>query len=93
MAELITEPTTSSCCSPAAQETCCAPESKSECCGADNAGNGCGCAASRAEADELVHQLRQEAEAKRINERRAQSVREIEQSCRRYGWWFPQDRR
>ena len=50
-------------------------------------------AASRAEADELVHQLRQEAEAKRINERRAQSVREIEQSCRTYGWWFPQDRR
>ena len=48
MAELITEPTTSSCCSPAAQETCCEPQAKSECCGAENAGNGCGCAASEA---------------------------------------------
>lgn len=40
---------TSSCCSPAAQETCCEPEAKSECCGAADGSCGCGNPAAVAE--------------------------------------------
>ena len=44
MAELETvEAKTTSCCSPAAQETCCEPEAKAECCGEGRHGAGCGC--------------------------------------------------
>ncbi len=39
MAEL----TTSSCCSPAAQESCCEPAAKAGCCGATETEGGCGC--------------------------------------------------
>ena len=48
MAELTTEPETSSCCSPAAQETCCEPSEKSACCGTSAAGGSCGCSAGQA---------------------------------------------
>jgi hypothetical protein len=48
-------------------------------------------AAARVEADELVQQLRQETEAKRIRERREQSAREIREACERDGVWFPSD--
>jgi ubiquinone/menaquinone biosynthesis C-methylase UbiE len=44
MAEL----TTSSCCSPAAQETCCEPSEKSACCGTSAAAGTCGCSAGQA---------------------------------------------
>jgi arsenite methyltransferase len=47
MAELTTAPETSSCCSPAAQETCCEPSDKSACCGASAAGGSCGCSAGQ----------------------------------------------
>jgi len=42
MAEL---ETTSSCCSPTAQDACCEPTDKAECCGTD--GSSCGCSAGR----------------------------------------------
>ena len=47
MAELTTDSTdtTSSCCSPAAQETCCEPSDKDACCGTAAVGGECGCAA------------------------------------------------
>jgi SAM-dependent methyltransferase len=47
MAELTTDSaeTTSSCCSPTAQETCCEPSDKESCCGTSAAGGECGCAA------------------------------------------------
>src|SRR5919109_4822327 len=50
MAELTTDSaeTTSSCCSPAAQETCCEPSDKDACCGTAAAGGECGCAAGQA---------------------------------------------
>ncbi len=47
MAELTTAPETSSCCSPAAQETCCEPSGKSACCGTSAAGGSCGCSAGQ----------------------------------------------
>ena len=62
MADLISEPSTSDCCSPAAQETCCEPEAKSDCCGAANARDGCGCAEGQAiatEADDVRERVRQ----------------------------------
>jgi arsenite methyltransferase len=48
MAELTTAPDTSSCCSPAAQETCCDPSEKGACCGTSAAGGSCGCSAGQA---------------------------------------------
>jgi SAM-dependent methyltransferase len=48
MAELTTVPETSSCCSPAAQDTCCDPSEKSACCGTSAAGGTCGCSAGPA---------------------------------------------
>jgi SAM-dependent methyltransferase len=46
MAELTTDPTTtSSCCSTEAQANCCEPADKGACCGASAAGGTCGCAA------------------------------------------------
>ncbi|HEX2234496.1 MAG TPA: arsenite methyltransferase [Thermoleophilaceae bacterium] len=48
MADLTTAAAeTSSCCSPAAQETCCEPGDKQACCGAAGEGGGCGCSAGR----------------------------------------------
>jgi arsenite methyltransferase len=47
MAELTSAPDTSSCCSPAAQETCCEPSEKSACCGVSAAGGTCGCSAGQ----------------------------------------------
>src|SRR4051812_8444174 len=44
MAEL-TDATTSSCCSPAAQQDCCDPGEKAACCETSAAGAGCGCSA------------------------------------------------
>ncbi len=44
MAEL-TDPSVSSCCSPAAQETCCEPSDKAACCDTGAAGGTCGCSA------------------------------------------------
>jgi arsenite methyltransferase len=46
MAELSTEPTSSSaCCSTEAQATCCEPSEKASCCGTSAAGGSCGCSA------------------------------------------------
>ena len=45
MAELSTEPTTSSCCATDAQASCCEPSEKASCCGASAAGGSCGCSA------------------------------------------------
>jgi arsenite methyltransferase len=45
MAELSTEPTTSSCCSTEAQASCCEPSEKGACCGTSAAGGSCGCSA------------------------------------------------
>jgi arsenite methyltransferase len=51
MAELTdltpTDPATSNCCSPAAQETCCEPSDKAACCETGAAGGACGCAAGQ----------------------------------------------
>ena len=51
MAELTdltpTDPATSNCCSPAAQETCCEPSDKAACCETSAAGGACGCAAGQ----------------------------------------------
>jgi ubiquinone/menaquinone biosynthesis C-methylase UbiE len=47
MAELTTAPETSSCCSPAAQETCCEPSEKGACCATSAAGGTCGCSAGQ----------------------------------------------
>ena len=58
MADLIAEPTTSDCCSPATQETCCEPEAKSACCGTAAAGGSCGCAAGQTPADDVREQVR-----------------------------------
>ena len=64
MAELTTDlaETTSSCCSPAAQETCCEPSDKDACCGTAAAGGKCGCAAgnmSVRESDEVREKVRE----------------------------------
>ena len=64
MAELTTESTetTSSCCSPAAQETCCEPSDKGACCGTAAAGDECGCTAGQAsvaQSNELREQVRE----------------------------------
>jgi arsenite methyltransferase len=47
MAELTTATETSSCCSPAAQDTCCEPSEKASCCGTSAAGGSCGCSAGQ----------------------------------------------
>ncbi|HET8950311.1 MAG TPA: arsenite methyltransferase [Solirubrobacteraceae bacterium] len=57
MAELTTAPETSSCCSPAAQETCCEPSEKSACCGTSAAGGTCGCTAGQKA--EPAHDIRE----------------------------------
>ncbi len=44
---------TTTCCSPAAQESCCEPEAKSECCGEDHR-DGCGCGTPQAPISESV---------------------------------------
>ena len=49
MAELSTEPTTSSCCSTEAQANCCEPSEKASCCGTSAAGGSCGCSAGASE--------------------------------------------
>jgi SAM-dependent methyltransferase len=64
MAELTTDSTetTSSCCSPAAQETCCEPSDKDACCGTAAAGGKCGCAAGKTsvgESDEVREKVRE----------------------------------
>ncbi len=55
MAELTdltpTDASTSSCCSPAAQETCCEPSDKAACCDTSAAGGSCGCSAGTISAD------------------------------------------
>jgi arsenite methyltransferase len=44
MAELTTDPTsTSACCAPEAQATCCEPSEKEECCGTSAVSGSCGC--------------------------------------------------
>ena len=53
MAELVTA-TTSTCCSPAAQEECCEPGDKDACCGTAAVGGACGCAAGDAAAARAV---------------------------------------
>jgi len=60
MAELTTDSaeTTSSCCSPAAQETCCEPSAKDACCGTAAAGGKCGCAAGKPSVAES-HEVRE----------------------------------
>jgi ubiquinone/menaquinone biosynthesis C-methylase UbiE len=64
MAELTTDftETTSSCCSPAAQERCCEPSDKDACCGTAAAGGKCGCAAGQAsvaDSSEVREQVRE----------------------------------
>jgi arsenite methyltransferase len=50
MAELSTEPTTSSsCCSTEAQASCCEPSEKAACCGTSAADSSCGCSAAASE--------------------------------------------
>ena len=45
MAELTTDPTTTSaCCGPETQASCCEPSEKEECCGTSEASGSCGCA-------------------------------------------------
>ncbi len=57
MADLTTvEAKTTSCCSPAAQETCCEPEAKAGCCG-ESHGAGCGCSAGKAPDTENVREV------------------------------------
>jgi arsenite methyltransferase len=57
VAELETlEAKTTSCCSPAAQETCCEPEAKPECC-RESHGAGCGCSAGNAPDTEEVREV------------------------------------
>jgi arsenite methyltransferase len=61
MAEL-TEPTASSCCSSAAQETCCEPSDKAACCDTSAAGGTCGCSAGQnttTDADALRETVRE----------------------------------
>jgi ubiquinone/menaquinone biosynthesis C-methylase UbiE len=58
MAEL-TDPTVSSCCSPAAQETCCDPGDKAACCDTAAAGGTCGCSADTTAADALRETVRE----------------------------------
>jgi SAM-dependent methyltransferase len=48
---------TSTCCTPAAQESCCEPEAKSECCGASD--GSCGCGAGKEEPAEIREQVRE----------------------------------
>ena len=58
MAELETiESSTSSCCSPSAQETCCEPAAKEECCREDHP-EGCGCSAAASEAPDVQEAVR-----------------------------------
>ena len=62
MAELKTideEPSASSCCSPAAQETCCEPEAKGECCGPEHEAGTCGCSAGAETVPEDAGELRE----------------------------------
>jgi ubiquinone/menaquinone biosynthesis C-methylase UbiE len=63
MAELTTsDPATSSCCPPAAQETCCEPSEKAACCDTAAAGGSCGCAAGQTTtltADEMRETVRE----------------------------------
>jgi SAM-dependent methyltransferase len=64
MAELSTDSTetTSSCCSPTAQETCCEASDKDACCGTAAAGGECGCAAGEASvagSDEVREKVRE----------------------------------
>ena len=58
MAELETvEAKTTSCCSPAAQETCCEPEAKAECCGEGRHRTGCGCSPTAAISTEDIREV------------------------------------
>ncbi len=58
MAELETvEAKTTSCCSPAAQETCCEPEAKPECCGEGRHHVGCGCSATAEMSTEDIREV------------------------------------
>jgi arsenite methyltransferase len=78
MAELTTAPDTSSCCSPAAQETCCEPSEKGACCGTSAAGGSCGCSAGRA--SEPVHDIRETVREKYAAAARAAAA-QPEASC------------
>jgi arsenite methyltransferase len=78
MAELTTAPDTSSCCSPAAQETCCEPSEKGACCGTSAAGGSCGCSAGRA--SEPVQDIRETVREKYAAAARA-AVAQPEASC------------
>ena len=77
MAELTTDrPPTSSCCSPAAQETCCEPAEKGACCETAAAGGSCGCAAGEPDAAPDIHETVREryaAAARAAAEGRASS--------------------
>jgi arsenite methyltransferase len=57
MAELTTATESSSCCSPAAQETCCEPSEKASCCETSAAGGSCGC--STGHSTEPVQDIRE----------------------------------
>ena len=59
MAELTDLTPTSSCCSPAAQETCCEPSDKAACCETGAAGGSCGCAAGQTDEATLREQVRE----------------------------------
>ena len=101
MAELTTDSTetTSSCCSPAAQETCCEPSDKDACCGTAAAGQECGCAEGQASiADsravrEKVRGFVQEhcVPAERELERRPykEVLGELREKARAQGLWCP----
>jgi arsenite methyltransferase len=78
MAELTTAPDTSSCCSPAAQETCCEPSEKGACCGTSAAGGSCGCSAGRA--SEPVQDIRETVREKYAAAARAAAA-QPEASC------------
>jgi arsenite methyltransferase len=61
---LESEPTTSSCCSPTAQETCCEPGAKGECCGPEHEAGTCGCAAGAKPLPDDTEELREAVQAR-----------------------------
>ncbi len=74
MADLSTEPTTSSpCCSTEAQATCCEPFEKDSCCGTSAAGGSCGCSAGAS--DDIRESVRERyaAAARSVAEQSASS--------------------
>jgi arsenite methyltransferase len=78
MAELTTATETTSCCSPAAQDTCCEPSEKASCCGTSAAGGSCGCSAGQA--SEPVQDIRETVREKYAAAARAAAA-QPEASC------------